>query len=141
MKKIFDRFKNILVITLGAAIAACALEIFLVPNNIIDGGIIGVSIMFTKPEKASAKSNVVPVTAIISAEIFILAFVFVIMFSLATFPDTFHLTEIPQVNSFDVISSFAKGIFINYIWAFEIVSVLLTIVIAGFTLFKKGRAE
>ena len=45
MKKIFDRFKNILVITLGAAIAACALEVFLVPNNIIDGGIIGISII------------------------------------------------------------------------------------------------
>ena len=45
MKKIFNRFKNIFVITLGAAIAACALEVFLVPNNIIDGGIIGISII------------------------------------------------------------------------------------------------
>ena len=40
--------------------------------------IIGVSIMFTKPEKSSAKSNIIPVTAIISAEILLLAFVFVI---------------------------------------------------------------
>ena len=34
-----------LIISLGAAIAACALEVFLVPNNIIDGGIIGISII------------------------------------------------------------------------------------------------
>ena len=37
--------KTFLLITVGATLAAIALEIFLVPNNIIDGGIIGISIM------------------------------------------------------------------------------------------------
>jgi len=32
-------------ITLGAALASIGLEIFLIPNNIIDGGIVGISIM------------------------------------------------------------------------------------------------
>lgn len=45
IKKIRKILMNMLIISLGAAIAACALECFLVPNNIIDGGIIGISIM------------------------------------------------------------------------------------------------
>lgn len=45
MKKILEQINNLLIISLGAAIAACALELFLVPNNIIDGGIIGISII------------------------------------------------------------------------------------------------
>jgi uncharacterized membrane-anchored protein YitT (DUF2179 family) len=36
---------RILFITVGAGLVSVALEIFLVPNNIIDGGIVGVSIM------------------------------------------------------------------------------------------------
>ena len=46
-KKLLDNFLSFLLITLGAALAALALEIFLVPNNIIDGGIIGISIMIS----------------------------------------------------------------------------------------------
>jgi uncharacterized membrane-anchored protein YitT (DUF2179 family) len=43
-KKIIQR---ILLITLGAALMAVGLEIFLVPNNVIDGGITGISIMLS----------------------------------------------------------------------------------------------
>ena len=46
-KKLLDNFLSFLLITLGATLAALALEIFLVPNNIIDGGIIGNSIMIS----------------------------------------------------------------------------------------------
>lgn len=45
--KLLDNFLSFLLITLGATLAAIALEIFLVPNNIIDGGIIGISIMLS----------------------------------------------------------------------------------------------
>ena len=45
--KLLDNFLSFLLITLGATLAAIALEIFLVPNNIIDGGIIGISIMIS----------------------------------------------------------------------------------------------
>jgi uncharacterized membrane-anchored protein YitT (DUF2179 family) len=38
---------RILLITLGAALMAVGLEIFLVPNNVIDGGITGISIMLS----------------------------------------------------------------------------------------------
>ena len=40
-------FTNILVITIGAIVAAFALESFLVPNSIIDGGIIGISMILS----------------------------------------------------------------------------------------------
>ncbi|MEH7086993.1 YitT family protein [Neobacillus drentensis] len=43
-RKILQR---ILLITLGAALMAVGLEIFLVPNNVIDGGITGISIMLS----------------------------------------------------------------------------------------------
>ncbi|MEH7308517.1 YitT family protein [Neobacillus drentensis] len=43
-RKIFQR---ILLITLGAILMAIGLEIFLVPNNVIDGGITGISIMLS----------------------------------------------------------------------------------------------
>ena len=51
-KKLLDNFLSFLLITLGATLAALALEIFLVPNNIIDGGIIGISIMISYITKA-----------------------------------------------------------------------------------------
>jgi len=38
-------FYKMVAITLGAALASIGLEIFLIPNNIIDGGIVGISIM------------------------------------------------------------------------------------------------
>ncbi|SFE97489.1 Uncharacterized membrane-anchored protein YitT, contains DUF161 and DUF2179 domains [Paenibacillus algorifonticola] len=40
-----DIFRRILFITIGAALVSVALEIFLVPNHIIDGGIVGISII------------------------------------------------------------------------------------------------
>lgn len=39
---------SVIFITLGAAMAAAALEIFLIPNSIIDGGLNGVSIILNK---------------------------------------------------------------------------------------------
>ena len=42
MLKLFEKYTLLLI---GAVIAAAGLEIFLVPNNIIDGGIVGISII------------------------------------------------------------------------------------------------
>lgn len=43
--KIFAEIKQFFLITIGAIIAAIGLELFLVPNNILDGGVIGLSII------------------------------------------------------------------------------------------------
>lgn len=45
---IADHIQKILFISLGAVMMAISLELFLVPNNIIDGGIAGISIMLSK---------------------------------------------------------------------------------------------
>lgn len=44
-KKFFHYFKQVLFFTFGSLLAAVGLDIFLVPNNIIDGGITGISII------------------------------------------------------------------------------------------------
>lgn len=46
-ERIYQNFKKMFYLTLGPIIAAFALEVFLVPNNIIDGGIVGVSIILS----------------------------------------------------------------------------------------------
>ena len=104
--------------------------------------IIGLSIMFTTGKKSSKKGLVLPYLTVFSSFLFIMAFVYVIMISLAMNPDSFHITELSQFNSYDVISEFARGIFIDYVWAFELLSLLLTIVIAGITVICiKKRGE
>ena len=44
----FDFFISIILITLGALMAALALELILIPNSMIDGGINGISIILNK---------------------------------------------------------------------------------------------
>ncbi len=46
-EKLFSFLRKMFFLTLGPCIAAFALEVFLVPNNIIDGGIVGVSIILS----------------------------------------------------------------------------------------------
>ena len=99
--------------------------------------IIGVSIMFTTGKEALGKESILRTVLFIAAALFVMAFVYVIMISLAMIPDSFHIMELQQFNSYDVISEFARGIFIDYVWAFELLSLLLTIIIAGFTLYRR----
>lgn len=98
--------------------------------------IIGISIMFTSSKKEKGKGFAVPYTTILAAIIFAMAFTYAIMISLVILPDTFNLTEITQTSSFENITAFAKGIFINHVWAFELVSLLLTVAIAGIVLIQ-----
>ncbi|WP_368487408.1 YitT family protein [Clostridium sp. BJN0013] len=44
-RKIFKVFVKFLFMLIGATLAAVALEIFLIPNSVIDGGVTGISIM------------------------------------------------------------------------------------------------
>ena len=67
----------------------------------------------------------------------VLAVIYLVMISLVMMPDTFNFTGVPNISAYDNILAFAKGIFINYVWAFELVSLLLTIVIAGLSMFRR----
>ena len=102
--------------------------------------IIGVSIMFTQGGKYErTKSYVMPYITAMCAGIFVLAFVYLVMMSLVMTPDTFNIMENSQISVFDNLSAFAHGIFVNYVWAFELVSLLLTIIIAGLSMFNGRR--
>jgi uncharacterized membrane-anchored protein YitT (DUF2179 family) len=47
-KRIITEIRQLIMITVGAIIAAIGLELFLVPNDILDGGVIGLSIIAAK---------------------------------------------------------------------------------------------
>ncbi|WCF06573.1 YitT family protein [Paenibacillus thiaminolyticus] len=47
-RNMLDLIKRVVFITIGAVLMGVALEIFLVPNDIIDGGIAGISIILSK---------------------------------------------------------------------------------------------
>lgn len=97
--------------------------------------IIGLSIMFTGVNKGvnrgEKKSFSIPYLTLLFSGIFVLAFIYLLMMSLVIMPDTFHVMELTQTSAFDTIKAFASGIFVNYVWAFELISLLLTIVIVG----------
>ena len=98
--------------------------------------IIGISIMFTTGRRKIRKESNMPLITFITGILFAMAFTYVIMISLVMLPDSFHIMESVPFNSYDVISEFARGIYIDYVWAFELLSLLLTIIIAGLTLFR-----
>ncbi len=62
--------KNLLFLTIGAIITAFALESFLVPNNIIDGGVIGISMIVSH----ITKLNLGLIILIINTPFIIMAF-------------------------------------------------------------------
>ena len=102
--------------------------------------IIGVSIMFTTGKNDTGKNNSISYLTILASAVFVMAFVYIIMISLIMLPDTFNIMEISHTSSREVISAFGKGIFKNYVWGFELISLLLTIVIAGLSMFNKRRS-
>ncbi len=101
--------------------------------------IIGMTIMFTTGNKEKESNTNISYLTIISAGIFVLAFVYIIMMALVINPNTFNVVDSLHINSYENISAFAKGIFVRYVWGFELLSLLLTIVIAGLTMFKNEK--
>ena len=66
----FSILSKMFFLTVGPFVAAFALEIFLVPNNIIDGGIVGISIILSY----LTKINLGLLIFIINIPFFFLAF-------------------------------------------------------------------
>ena len=93
--------------------------------------------MLTTGGNCKQKESILSIAIPVFACIFVMAFIYVIMISLSMSPTTFNIVNVHFANFYDVITAFAKGIFINYAWDFELMSILLTMIIAGFTLFRK----
>jgi uncharacterized membrane-anchored protein YitT (DUF2179 family) len=69
-ERFFRLLEKVFFLTLGPLIAAFALEVFLVPNNIIDGGIVGISIILSY----LTKINLGLLIFVINIPFFLLAF-------------------------------------------------------------------
>ena len=101
--------------------------------------ILGLAIMFTntKGKMQEESSGRLKYVLILTAGIFILAMVYLILTSLAIVPMGFNFAEEITLNSLQVFSAFSNGIYVRYVWAFELVSLILTIVVVGLTLFRR----
>lgn len=100
--------------------------------------IIAVSIMFTSGQKEKTPDKIFPYVLALFSGLFCLSFIHLLLRTISTSTcEIFNIVENFQSTFFDVISAFAKGIFINYVWAFELVSLLLVIVIAGIAMLGK----
>lgn len=107
--------------------------------------ILGLAIMFTnlkkEENKNNSKSSNLKYLIFLTGGIFILAIIYLIMISLVFNPSGFNIVEEININYQQMIGAFSQGIFVKYIFAFEIVSLILTIIVAGLTLFNKREEE
>ena len=66
---------------------------------------------------------------------------FIIAVSALFLTQSFNFAEEIYANSTEVIQAISGGIYIKYVFAFEVLSAILTMVAAGLTMFKHGRAK
>ena len=102
--------------------------------------IIGLGIMFTDMKKLikDNSSALYKALIILAGGVFLLAVIYITLTSIAISPWAFNIREDIYASSYEVIQAFGKGIFVKYVWAFEIVSLILTIIAAGLTIFARG---
>ena len=100
--------------------------------------ILGLAIMFTHPKSESQekKESLYKYVIVLFAGIFILSTIYLILTSCAISPDCFNLAEKVSINPKGVLLGFGQEIYINYVWSFELISIILTIVVAGLAMFN-----
>lgn len=107
--------------------------------------ILGLAIMFTNLKKDESKSEKntsnLKYVIFLTSGIFILALIYLIMISLVFNPNGFNISEEINLNYIQVMRAFSHGIFVKYVWAFELVSLILTMIVAGLTLFNTKKKE
>lgn len=107
--------------------------------------VLGLGIMFTnlrkdRPVKLGFSNSKYGI--ILVCGIFILALIYMLLISLLSVPEIFSTQIVFDefINPHSNFIIFSKGIFNKYVWAFELVSLILTIAAAGLTIIKRvGR--
>ena len=102
--------------------------------------VLGLAIMFTdskyidqqKPTFQTKKYSMILVSGI-----FILAFIYLIKTSLLINPNCFNFNLQNTNTSIQVLNTFAYGLFVKYIWAFELIAIILTIIVIGISILIK----
>ena len=101
--------------------------------------ILGLCVMFSGYKKpvVKKKNKKLKYALFLTTGTFILAFVYLMLTSFVAVPDGFNISISNNINFVNTISAFSKGIFDKYVFAFEIMALILTIAIVGLSLFKK----
>ena len=102
--------------------------------------VLGLAVMFTnlkKEVKSDIKPSNLQYTMFLTSGIFILSLLYLVMTSKIVSSVGFNISENIENTSVQVLSAFSQGLFVNYIYAFELIALILTIIVVGITLFDK----
>lgn len=102
--------------------------------------ILGLGIMFTgkSGHEATSSGSKLKDLLFFFGGLFILAVIYLVLISNTVIPNGFSTNfDYEGINSYDNFRIFTQGIFVKYIYAFEIISVILTITAVGLTMIKK----
>lgn len=107
--------------------------------------ILGLAIMFTNLSKNNGekalRSSDFKYVMFITGGVFVLALIYLVLTSLVVNPIGFNIGEVMDNSATQVINTFSQGIFVKYVWAFELVSLILTIIVVGLALLGKGEEK
>ena len=102
--------------------------------------VLGLAVMFTnlkKEVKSEVKPSNLQYTMFLTSGIFVLSLLYLVMTSKIVSSLGFNISENIENTSVQVLSAFSQGLFVNYIYAFELIALILTIIVVGITLFDK----
>ena len=105
--------------------------------------ILGLAIMFTSNgiNKDKIKSSNLKYVVFFTSGLFILAITYLVLTSLAISPNGFSLSDQIGGTTIQTISAITNGIFVKYVYAFEIFSIILTLIVIGLTFVNKVDKE
>ena len=105
--------------------------------------ILGLAIMFTNKgvNKDKNKASNLKYVVFFTSGLFILAITYLVLTSLAISPNSFNLSDQIGGTTIQTISAITNGIFVKYVFAFEIFSIILTLIVIGLTFVNKTEKE
>ena len=106
--------------------------------------ILGLAVMFTdlkKEDKTEIKNSNLKYVMFLTGGVFVLTLIYLIMTSFIVNPLGFNIDNVINNTSRQVLNSFSQGIFVKYVWAFELMSIILTIIVVGLTLFNQKEEK
>ena len=101
--------------------------------------VLGLAIMFTnlKKEDKEDKPKNLNYLLVLTAGLFILTLFYLVLTSIAVMPIGFNILDERSTFAMQTISAFGEGIFVKYVFAFEVISLILTLVVVGLTMFRR----
>ncbi len=96
--------------------------------------LLGLAVMFTdfkKPEHSTKTNTLLKSIVFLVSGLFVLTLIYLTKTSILIDSSTFNKCETFANTSIQVMNAFAQGLFVDYIWSFELIAILLTIIVVG----------